>query len=65
MRLSRVGFGSDVEMVRAILMLKFEPFIASIDIISIDAIVAQQPPPEGRLAAVLFPCGFCDVSDAI
>jgi hypothetical protein len=52
-------------MVRVILMLKFEPFIAAIDIISIDTVVAQQPPPEVRLAVVLFPCGFCDVNDAI
>lgn len=60
-----LGFGRDVEMVRVILMLKFEPFIAAIDIISIDTVVAQQPPPEVRLAVVLFPCGFCDVNDAI
>jgi hypothetical protein len=51
-----LGFGHDIEVV--ILMLKFELLIAAIDISSIDAVVAQQSPPEGRLAAVLFPWGF-------
>jgi hypothetical protein len=51
-----LGFGHDIEIV--ILMLKLELLIAAIDITSIDAIVAQQTPPEGRLVAVQFPCGF-------
>jgi hypothetical protein len=48
-----------------ILILKFEPLNAAIDITSTGAIVAQQSPPEGRLDAVQFPCGFYNICDAI
>jgi hypothetical protein len=51
-----LGFGHDIEVV--IVMLKAGLLIAAIDITSTDAIVAQQSPPEGRLAVVLFPCEF-------
>jgi hypothetical protein len=55
LRILVFDFGHDIDV---ILMLKSELLIATIDITSTDAIVAQQSPPEGRLAAVLFSCGF-------
>jgi hypothetical protein len=58
-----LGLGHDVEAV--ILMLQLELLIATIDITSIDAIATQQSPPEGRLAVVIFPCGFSNICDAI
>jgi hypothetical protein len=48
-----------------ILIEKFEMLKAAIDIPNTGVAVARQSPPEGRLVAMLFPYGYCNIRDAI